>query len=588
MKGSKIHSSKGFAAVTVLVISLLGGLIVFDTVQENINQERMAGNYSKEINAHLQAENGLAASYNALNDNSSLNSESMMTLLNDAQNDTGAHRYSLEPWVAGTSTEISTDGSGDDSDETIVETIVSTVFGGTSNTETSSASTSNASNAILIESKGFHYDGQYEMRGSISLAASSGNSVFTGAITTCDGAILGGSGTIDSYDSSEGSYDAANPGSNGDISVLNEYASGLTLSGGSPISGSASINGDLNISGSGSIAGDAHVSGSINLGSSGSIDGNAQATGSVTNSYSPITMDSISANGDVTILNSYDGPISYSGDLNYPDYGNVSNATYYDTGQVAAVGTETCDILGLASEFESGDIGNLETANSTTIDFSSAGDNNAFDYIFTSNGLESYIAGGSSSLINTQIDTESQDITFLDNDISTYIMSINDFSHGNTITIESGNDVILYLQGDTVISDKIYVEDGATLTIITEGTFKTTQDGGVYALDSDGNTANSSVNSNGDNSFLLYSGYDSSSNSDYGITLNGASDMFLTAYAPDASMQITASGNIYGSLRSDYLTVSGGAGIHYDEEIAATNVGGTGSTTSTPKITRWF
>ncbi|WP_417697302.1 hypothetical protein [Psychromonas sp.] len=533
--------NQGFALITVLVISFLGSLIVFDTIQENLNQERMAGNYTKELNARLQAENGLAEAYNMLSTDSSLSTDDMMTQLNSAQNSSGGYYHNIDAWL----------------DSDIRE----------------------------INSSGFHYDGTYAMRGSFSLTSSSGNSVFTGAITTCDGATLGGSGTIDSYDSSEGAYDSSNPGNNGDVSVLNEDASGLTLSGSSPIDGSVSINGDLTMSGSASISGDAHVSGNIDLGSSGSIDGNAQATGNVTNSYSSTTMDSISANGDVTIRNSFDNPISYSGELNYPSYGSVSNATYYDTNQVSDVGTETCDILDLASEFANttDGIGSLGSVSPTAYSFSYWP---YTDYVFTDTGLESY---NKSSGTTDSFDTETATIDFLGEETEVYVMSIDSFQSGNTITIESGNNVTIYLSGDTSIEDKIYVEDGATLTIITEGTFTTTADGGVYALDSDGNTATSAVNSDGENSFILYSGYDSDGdNNDYGVTLSGSTDMFLTAYAPDAAIKVTASGDIYGSLRSDYLKVTGGAGVHFDEQITSTNIGSSGSSSSTPEITRWF
>ncbi|RBW44078.1 hypothetical protein DS885_12250 [Psychromonas sp. B3M02] len=532
---------QGFALITVLVISFLGSLIVFDTIQENLNQERMAGNYSKELNARLQAENGLAEAYNMLSADSTLSTDDMMTQLNSAQNDAGGYHHNIDAWL----------------DSDIRE----------------------------VNSSGFHYDGTYAMRGSFSLASSSGNTVFTGAITTCDGATLGGSGTIDSYDSSEGAYDSSNPGNNGDVSVLNEDASGLDLSGSSPIDGNVSINGDLTMSGSASISGDAHVSGNIDLGSSGSIDGNAQATGNVTNSYSSTTMDSISANGDVTILNSYDNPISYSGELNYPSYGSVSNATYYDTDQVSAVGTEPCDVLDLASEFANttDGVGSLSSTTPTDYSFSYWP---YTDYVFTDAGLESY---NKSTGTTDSFDTETATIDFLGEDTEVYVMSIDNFQNGNTITIESGNNVTIYLSGNTSIEDKIYVEDGATLTIITEDTFTTTADGGVYALDSDGNTATSAVNSDGDNSFILYSGYDSEGdNSDYGITLSGSTDMFLTAYAPNAAMNVTASGDIYGSLRTDYLNVTGGAGVHFDEQITNTTIGDSDSSSSTPTITRWF
>jgi len=214
--------SQGFALITVLVISFLGSLIVFDTIQENLNQERMAGNYSKELNARLQAENGLAEAYNMLSTDSNLSTDDMMTQLNSTQNDSGGYHHNIDAWL----------------DSDIRE----------------------------VNSSGFHYDGAYAMRGSISLASGSGNNVFNNAITTCDGATLGGAGKVDSYD---GEYDADNAGNEGDVTVLNEDASGLNLTGGTEISGDVSINGDLSIS-NGYVYGDAQVSGNVTVANSGS------------------------------------------------------------------------------------------------------------------------------------------------------------------------------------------------------------------------------------------------------------------------------------------------------------------------------
>jgi Tfp pilus assembly protein PilX len=590
MKGSKIHSSKGFAAVTVLVISLLGGLIVFDTVQENINQERMAGNYSKEINAHLQAENGLAASYNALNDNSSLNSESMMTLLNDAQNDTGAHRYSLEPWVAGTSTEISTDGSGDDSDETIVETIVSTVFGGTSNTETSSASTSNASNAILIESKGFHYDGQYEMRGSISLAASSGNSVFTGAVTTCNGASLGSGGVIDSYDSKNGAYNSNAPGGNGDVTILNEGSS-LNLSGSVDVYGNVSVNGKVSLT-NGKIYGDVSASGDITTNNSGeaSIGGAIESGGNViykSTDSTGNTPDSISSNNSVTIggdgQTAFNGDVSYGGDNGgaYTSGDNVNNnVTQYDQNHVSEIATEVCDILNISGEFDNinNGIGSLANSVSTAVNF---GGNNT-----------SYVISDS-RLIDTHndkiIDVQTESVEFQGTDTDVYVLDLEGFSYGGlSLTVESGSNVTVYLSEDTLIGGSIQVEDGATLTILTKSSFEVGSNGSITNLNGDSTTSSSAVNSDGNIGITLYSGYESTSNSDYGINLLGGTDSYLTTYATEASVKIQASGNQYGAIRSNYLDITNTSiGLHYDEQIANANIG-EGDGSGTIEIIRWF
>ena len=551
MKGSQIHRSKGFAAVTVLVISLLGGLIVFDTVKENVNQERMSGNYAKELNAHLQAENGIAKAYNLLSvpNNQSISDDEMASTLSDT-NDSG-HTVSVE-----------TDA-----------------------------------NIKTINSSGFHYEGQYEMRGSISLASGSGNNVFNNAITTCDGATLGGAGKVDSFN---GEYDANNAGNKGDVTVLNVDASGLNLTGGTKISGDVSINGDLSIS-NGYVYGDAQVSGNVTVANSGaaSVGGSIQATGDVSYTYTgnSYIAESISSNGDVSIgYSSFTGDITYGGDdggtlSSSRDTSTFSSTTMMTSDHVNDVGTQECDIVGLADEFDNtvDGIGSLANSEATNISFGWPTN----EYVISDSGLKAY-----DKTWNVDdwvdVDTQVEIVDFLDEPTSTYILDIENFGDASlSLTVESGSNVTIYLSGTTSLNGSIKVQDGASLTIITEDEINMGSNGtitNVFDLDDDGiyeTESTAAVNSNNEISTIIYSGYDSASNNDYGISVAGGNDSTFTAYAPKASINVSGGGDIFGSLRSDYLNITGGAGIHFDENISDTTVGDV-SSTSTPDITRWF
>lgn len=555
------RSEEGFAAVTVMVISLLGGLIVFDTVKENINQERMAGNYSKELNARLQAENGLAEAYNMLSTDSTLSTDDMMTQLNSTQNSSGGYYHNIDAWLDGDNREVN--------------------------------------------SSGFHHEGTYAMRGSISLASGSGNNVFNNSITTCDGATLGGSGTIDSYDSSEGAYNSSNPGNNGDVSVLNEDASGLHLSGGTLISGNASINGDLSVS-NGYIYGDAHVSGNVTVANSGSasVGGSIQAMGDVSYTYTGGTYiaESISSNGDVSIGNSsFTGDITYGGDdggtlTSAKDISTFSSTTENTSDHVNAVGTQECDILAISDEFANtaDGIGSLASHEATTV---TLGGNNT-SYVISDSGL---VDTDNNEIIDTQTET----IDFLGKETDVYVLDINGFTYGGlTFTVESGSNVTIYLSDDTFFGGSIKVEDGATLTILTESTIEMGSNGTITnVVDNDGDgvyetTTTSAVNSNNEISTTIYSNYNSadydtpgnsySGYNDYAISVAGGNASTFSAYTANGSINISGGGDIYGSLRADYLNVTGGAGVHFDERISGTNIGDSDSSSSTPEITRWF
>ena len=540
------HSEEGFAAVTVMVISLLGGLIVFDTVQENVNQERMAGNYYKELNARLQAENGLAAAYNALSANSSISNTEMMTALNT--NTSTSYRYTLDAWENSADTSI-----------------------------------------MELDSKGAHYEGNYDIRGTITAGSSPGNNVFNNAITTCDGASLGSGGVIDSYNSDDGAYNSSNPGGNGDITILNENSS-LNLSGSADIYGDVSVNGNISLT-NGKIYGDASATGNIITNNSGeaSIGGNIEAGGNVTYKSTDGTNapDSISSDGSVTIggegQTSFNGDVSYGGDNGgtYTSGDNVeNNVTQYDEDHVSEIASQECDILNIADEFDNtaNGIGSLENSDSTTVKF---GGNNT-SYVISDSGLID-------THNNQRVVIQTESVEFLSAETEVYVLDFNGFTYGGlSLTVESGSNVTIYLSEDTFIGGSIKVEEGATLTILTESSFEVGSNGSITNLNDDGTTSPSVVNSGGNIGTTLYSNYQSTNNSDYGVELFGGTDSYMATYATEASVKIQASGDQYGSIRSNYVDVTNTSiGLHYDEQIANANIGdSTGD--STVEITRWF
>jgi len=293
---------------------------------------------------------------------------------------------------------------------------------------------------------------------------------------------------------------------------------------------------------------------------------------------------------------SFTGDITYGGDdggtlTSSEDTSTFSSTTMMTSDHVSDVGTQECDIVGLADEFDNtvDGIGSLADSEATNISFGWPTN----EYIISDSGLKAYDKTWN---VDDWVDVETQveTVDFLDEPTSTYILDIENFGDASlSLTVESGSDVTIYLSGDTSLNGSIKVEDGASLTIITEDEINMGSNGtitNVLDLDGDGvyeTESTAAVNSNNEISTIIYSGYDSDSNSDYGISVAGGNDSAFTAYAPEASINVSGGGDIFGSLRSDYLNVTGGAGVHFDENISDTTVGDADSTL-TPEITRWF
>ena len=69
--------------------------------------------------------------------------------------------------------------------------------------------------------------------------------------------------------------------------------------------------------------------------------------------------------------------------------------------------------------------------------------------------------------------------------------------------------------------------------------------------------------------FSIYSSYDQAD----GIIVNGAADLYASIYAPLTSVQLSGSGQLYGSVRGAVINSSGGSGVHFDEILKTSRIG---------------
>lgn len=201
--GNKEH---GAVLLIVLVFSLLASLLVVTSLRDNLVQERLSGNFQKQINAQLLAEQGMHESYNQLkNQLKQTPNQSLQTL------------YDQLPTNANGSLEGSSYAL-DNGKITGAE--------------------------LSLDSRGQHLEGQAKLNAQFTLQASKGNTIFNDAIVSCESLNLTGSSSIDGYDSRKGAYgDSISNGQGG--SQRNQHGKGnvttiepnanITLTGNAPI-----------------------------------------------------------------------------------------------------------------------------------------------------------------------------------------------------------------------------------------------------------------------------------------------------------------------------------------------------------------
>lgn len=287
----------GFVLVSVLIITSITTMLAFSQINENRLQERMGGNQQKELNARYAAEEGLFDAFEYIK----------------AENAVGTSNADIETALGEPSFSEGEDYSF------------------------SSVTLDSSSNTFTLISKGEYYGATAYLKAQIEAVESS--SIFDDAVVGCESVVVGGSSNIDSFEGA--SYATADPGTNGDVSVVNGYA--VVDSG---------ISGSVTVSGDGTAVDSKYVdaNGDIYLGNNVSVTGNIVASGSFGGREEDV-------GGDVTTGASLDlgecDPLdiasnmpTYSGTSSSFDAAKKSTTVFNGTDAVGDVTPVTMEVLG--------------------------------------------------------------------------------------------------------------------------------------------------------------------------------------------------------------------------------------------------
>ena len=573
-----IKNEQGFSLVTVLILSSLAGVLVINSLKDNVNQERLSGNFQKKLNARLASEQGLfnsiTAAQNIISNDPTTTVDDLITALNKSSGGTtlnyGATTYNVD---------VSED-----------------------------------SGELVLSSVGERFEGESTVKVRLKITpgtSGEGFSTFTDAVVGCEGVSLAGSGQVDSYNSDIASYNSSSgyDGIEGHVRTIDHVLGDVNLGGDSPIYGDIIATGSITLNSS-DVTGNLHANGDVNIGDGGSVTGNVLAGGDYDQKTAPVG-GYVDAVGDVTIKAGYENGIIHN-------YENRSEAIRY--GGTVFSNQPAIDMYGAspfkqpegfsinkvvdsdpsADEYDPTnpdmncdhlDVGNMidiiKDVQDSVLpegtdlpDFSSRGGN--INYDLEEHGL--YLTPGQPAYVYNQSSIDASTIipsTLLGEAVD--FISYGDFDlKGDTLTIYG--DTYLFIYGNFTIKNnaRINITENSSLTIVLTGRFEL-QNKGVF--DSTGDNLNPAQ------SLSIYSSYDSESHysgpprilaTDPGITIKGDADLYAAIYAPLADVNIEGSGQLYGSVRGKTVNIVGNGDIHYDEALReASQISGTsGGTTS--------
>lgn len=616
---------QGMSLVSVLMLSTLAATVAFTALHTAVTQNRISGNFQKNLNAQQQAEQAVFDSFHRLNQ-----------YLRDNPNATAAELAAI---------------AANDATNTVRNNHIESV--------------QLLSNQLLLGGKGgYLHDSVSRQNAKLNfIPGSTGTPItpFEFALTGCDGVNLDGSGAIQSYDSTN----ASATDTRANVRTVNNNAN-LTLSGSSPINGDVIVRGNLNITRSASISGNVRANGdtlikgasaiggdvliggnltidgsskiSGNTRANGDIDINANATfdrdihamGGIVISNTPTIQGEIRANSHINLKNgvTIHNGIKTKGNLVVTNgvkvskavlvEGNISilawiaNGNYFqDKAQVFYAGStqhnfgtldptlsvvaveaveplptnesdsakegynQLCDPLKLPSLFQhatipalSGNIFNVRQAS------------NKRKYTFNGNtGLASF-----TDSVDTQFNLAAQPFNFGNESTPTFFLKGLDIASDAVVSVVG--DVRLYLeQGMTLQNNAQFViTPGSRLTILTSGKIEI-KNSGRFRTQEGGETAPQGL-VQGKPVLAIYSNYQSQNANDIGILLSGASSgLYAAIYAPASHIKVTAGNSFAGSAVGKTLSVDGAGAIRYDQALSKISpVDNTGPGNKPPRI----
>ena len=621
----------GFTLIALLILSSMASVVVLNSLKDNAVQERLSGNFQKQLFARLMAEKGAFKTYD--------------TLVNNLEENPDATLLQLTEDI------VLTDNAENMKD--------------TGYTVPTPTVTTKGINIAVI---GKRNEGEKTLNVAFARSGSktSQSSLFSNGVVGCDGVSVQGGATVNSYNSSENAWDGgAGATNNAMVRTINDDGN-VKLIGNATITGHVLSTNSIEIGGSSTITGDVQTNGYlegprqsnaifggnvtafkyVNL-KDGSVAGNIYANGYVAIDSTTVTGDIFSGDYITANTNPIGGSLLAKGDITL-DHSNVG-------GNIQTYGSLSVNELTIGGLVRAD--GDLEFINGPTIssdDLIYVGtytNNNSdskygnppykrWSEYFNFNPLDSiYVV----PLLPGDFDVPASDPSYLPCDSLGDIGSdgkpkgilpevdqvkaayttehaivggqtLNLYASGNTYTlsstkgsfsdgsrelfptgaeflntyeqvfmfdnivlqngvlqIEENTDVVIYVAGDFEMKgnqeSKLKVPGTSSLTLIISGQLS-------IGASTRMKTASAGISPSGKPVFTIYSGYQSSGNEDYGVDISGSTEgAYAAIYAPYADVKITSSVVFKGAIVGKSVSVEGSGLVVFDEALGDVTAG---------------
>lgn len=565
------NQQRGMSLVAVLMLSTLAATVAFGALHTAVTQNRISGNFQKNLNAQQQAEQAVFDSFHRLNhflrENPTATAAELAAIV--ATNPTNTVRNSQ------------------------IESVQ--VF----------------SDQLLLGSKGgYLHDSISRQQAKLSFLpgdVAKPITPFDFALTGCDSINLGGSGAIQSYDSTNPSATLTGA----DVRTVNTNAS-MTLSGSSPIDGDVFVRGNLTMTGSSRIKGAVRANGDIRLeNASAIIEKDVHAVGKIFITNTPTIQGEVRANDTISITNgvTIGRGIKTKANLAVSGGANVSNAvlvegnisivdwvangnSFKDKAQIFYRGTtqhnfgtrnpslqveavaplptnetdaskeefnQLCDPLNLPSMFQNASIPPIA---GSRFQVYQAWNKRKFEF----NGNTGIASFRDST--DAKFNLAAQSFSFGNEQTPTFFLKGLDLTSDAVVSIIG--DVRLFIeQGMTLQGNSQFIiTPGSRLTILTSGKIEITSSGRFRTKEGGSPTDIPQGLVNGKPVLAIYSNYHSQNASDTGILLAGdSSGLYAAIYAPATHIKVTAGNSFAGSAVGKTLSIDGAGFIRYDQAL---------------------
>ncbi|AJY49409.1 hypothetical protein KO116_00910 [Halomonas sp. KO116] len=406
--------------------------------------------------------------------------------------------------------------------------------------------------------------------GQSKLIYASNSTPFQSPVVGCEGVSSGGGSTFSSYRSNEGAWngepgnfveqdtplirttaDNANVvlGGNEKIHGGIEALGTITLNGSSQVFGSILANQTIYLNGGGAyVERNTESLADVIFGSSARVDGVVRAQGDVRfNNYSASVGEGIYAGGNIT---SDRNPVS-----DHIDPNKRANFSSNSDVSLNRVEEQPCDIVDFAGNSLSEEIARYQEE-LTSIGDITVGAYPNVEWRFSPQQIERY---DQTSNINRWVSHASPELnTLFGEQASIYRLNSLKLTSSSSLRVTGGNVVIVIDEDFTMGGGGagLVIDGDSSLTVFVEGKVDF---GSVLNM-----PEINSINSNGESTFSIFSGY---SGSDTGVNFHSSNRVVANVYAPYTNVSVNSGANFFGSVRGRNVNVSGNGSIVYDEVL---------------------